>query len=725
MLQAALPQTTLPKLDRMTVATLVARADNLARTAQSGTGPRSGPFSGAMAFADYFEILATFSDPKVQTTRQDVPYIPALDGVPWEGAEQAVSEMKSDLAESSKPVQPPAELIGEESPEDAEPFVQIAPDVARFAPSELPTLNPRPTDAVTVSDRATDELAKSPKTFRPSDAVSVTYIPQNQTDKASDKGLHLTIVGAESSRKGAGGDIFSVLHQPADTLHPSPVIGASRHAEAAHVVEADEHEMPLSAPVSRVFAENKTDKMTVLSPVKDAHPPESVPRESTVGSADTIGPGTSVPEDLPFVSPQQEQVLPDLELIHAQRSAPETVQTTLPTYPADQFPMGRTKQPFGSMLVPEAGQPARIKAFHRQPIIRDGLQTTMPRQEILPQSGHDLTRLNHFVSEPIRTTVAEPAGESTELSPDSLAKLLGGDPDKIVTVPVKTIAPDTSGLETLQPASPRQEPALNARSGQLWTELTIADPARTPVTAHLVHRATPQLERDEKLRFHPEQVTAVSADERPRDLPVHVAGTKTVAEPKQASQTEAFSAPAFATIARPVFISAPEQVTPEHLPDIPLMADFSITSFPVEGLQALTRPSLALSKDPIRQVFQNVVLPSNRIKEGPVEIRLNPEELGHVRINISVTEGMIALSIHAERSETLELLRRNIEQLSQEFRQIGYGNISFSFGQNARQHDGRHKAMSDNRGIANSGTDNPQNLPSRPHVGGPGVDLRV
>ncbi|SFS19170.1 flagellar hook-length control protein FliK [Yoonia litorea] len=67
---------------------------------------------------------------------------------------------------------------------------------------------------------------------------------------------------------------------------------------------------------------------------------------------------------------------------------------------------------------------------------------------------------------------------------------------------------------------------------------------------------------------------------------------------------------------------------------------------------------------------------------GATEIALNPEELGRVKLSLTATEGAVTLSLLAERPETADLLRRHIDVLSQEFRALGYADITFSFGEN-------------------------------------------
>jgi flagellar hook-length control protein FliK len=62
-----------------------------------------------------------------------------------------------------------------------------------------------------------------------------------------------------------------------------------------------------------------------------------------------------------------------------------------------------------------------------------------------------------------------------------------------------------------------------------------------------------------------------------------------------------------------------------------------------------------------------------------VDVALSPEELGRVRLSISQAEGGLVVSVQAERPETLDMLRRNIDQLDQELRLLGYTDPGFSF----------------------------------------------
>lgn len=64
-----------------------------------------------------------------------------------------------------------------------------------------------------------------------------------------------------------------------------------------------------------------------------------------------------------------------------------------------------------------------------------------------------------------------------------------------------------------------------------------------------------------------------------------------------------------------------------------------------------------------------------------IELKLRPEELGQLRFRIGQGESGLMLSVTADRPETLDLLRRNIDQLARHLSDLGYGSASFSFGE--------------------------------------------
>lgn len=70
-----------------------------------------------------------------------------------------------------------------------------------------------------------------------------------------------------------------------------------------------------------------------------------------------------------------------------------------------------------------------------------------------------------------------------------------------------------------------------------------------------------------------------------------------------------------------------------------------------------------------------------KTSDRSVEVALAPEELGRVRLTLHATESGLTMGIVAERPETLDLMRRHIDQLSRDFRDLGFANLTFNFGQ--------------------------------------------
>lgn len=119
--------------------------------------------------------------------------------------------------------------------------------------------------------------------------------------------------------------------------------------------------------------------------------------------------------------------------------------------------------------------------------------------------------------------------------------------------------------------------------------------------------------------------------------------------------------------------------------------------------QSMALPRGDLAPHITRQIADHI----ERAAHRPIEIALSPQELGRVRMSITANDGTITVNILAERGETLDLMRRNIDQLGQSFRDMGYDKINFAFGQGA--HGG---GQTDNQN--NSNADQGQSLSGLP-----------
>jgi len=114
--------------------------------------------------------------------------------------------------------------------------------------------------------------------------------------------------------------------------------------------------------------------------------------------------------------------------------------------------------------------------------------------------------------------------------------------------------------------------------------------------------------------------------------------------------------------------------------------------------------------------------------DRPIELTLNPAELGRVRISMTPGDGTIVVTVLAERGETLDLMRRHADQLAQDFHDLGYGSAEFAFGQNS---DGQGRAQGGaadgpGGGVVPSDTTASSDAAPRPiHLNADRVDIRL
>jgi flagellar hook-length control protein FliK len=91
-----------------------------------------------------------------------------------------------------------------------------------------------------------------------------------------------------------------------------------------------------------------------------------------------------------------------------------------------------------------------------------------------------------------------------------------------------------------------------------------------------------------------------------------------------------------------------------------------------------------------RQVAHQMANAFDGMRDRPTEIVLDPEELGRVRMSLQAGDAAIAMFIQAERPETADLMRRHLDQLAQEFRALGYQDVTFHFADKGGQEPPSH-----------------------------------
>jgi hypothetical protein len=117
-----------------------------------------------------------------------------------------------------------------------------------------------------------------------------------------------------------------------------------------------------------------------------------------------------------------------------------------------------------------------------------------------------------------------------------------------------------------------------------------------------------------------------------------------------------------------------------------------------------SRAELPVVRSVIHQITQSVSRPQG---EGVIEVRLQPEELGRVRLTMVAAEAGMSVQVTAERPETLELIRRHIDLFESDLRKQGFAGMSFSFGSEHAESSDRHARgdAPDDAAVAPPGSD--------------------
>jgi len=136
--------------------------------------------------------------------------------------------------------------------------------------------------------------------------------------------------------------------------------------------------------------------------------------------------------------------------------------------------------------------------------------------------------------------------------------------------------------------------------------------------------------------------------------------------------------------AHPLMNVAPAQVAAIQPEALEVIASSEDTGPHVSHIdptkQSLSVPTTSVPKVDLPQQVSRHLAEQIHLNPGKtVDVALSPDELGRVKLSVTASELGVSVNILAERPETMDLLRRNIEQLQQELRLLGYENPGFSF----------------------------------------------
>lgn len=136
-------------------------------------------------------------------------------------------------------------------------------------------------------------------------------------------------------------------------------------------------------------------------------------------------------------------------------------------------------------------------------------------------------------------------------------------------------------------------------------------------------------------------------------------------------------------------VSPPNQAS-ELSTEMGAISEFAVNDVrTAETLTARAEISAHLRAELPRHIAVQLADVARLQPDRPVELTLSPEELGRLRLTFSGDMSAMTVSVNVERPETLDLMRRHVDLLAQEMRDIGYGEVSFSFEQSGAETGGR------------------------------------
>ena len=171
-----------------------------------------------------------------------------------------------------------------------------------------------------------------------------------------------------------------------------------------------------------------------------------------------------------------------------------------------------------------------------------------------------------------------------------------------------------------------------------------------------------------------------SPDEAPAyEAPAGAAETRSSEGPKPPVSPPAASiggAPDLAPMqsAQPDSSALPDQMAPGHV-------EGAVGAGETHRIHGAAHVSGPVRPPAPEHVSAQIVRAAGLSQDGPIELRLDPEELGSVRMHMHLKEnGTMVLNILAERPDTLDLMRRHADQLGAQMREAGYDSLDIAFG---------------------------------------------
>ncbi len=331
---------------------------------------------------------------------------------------------------------------------------------------------------------------------------------------------------------------------------------------------------------------------------------------------------------------------------------------------------------------PEHRPPTREETQVREgPVFRPNVDPT-PRQMQAPAAPvtHPVTPVSHPAT-PVRPLPEVPAARRSSLPPSD-TQIIATQDRLHWQAAQSALTPrrdhPSIGTAPSEPFAPAELPARPTPAPMADAHLKPTRVDRVPTT----HRPSGDQHPPAPPRSFP---TPPNPDADPSEMTQQPPQPRPIVAPTPQPIPTAAPDPSVPQFNRPrVTAPAPLQPMPDmaatggadpvSAPDLPLPASAHADIRPTEPA-AIPRP------DPLpTQLAQRLAsVPMMTDRDAPLELTLDPPELGAIRVSVSRgTEGMV-LHLQADLPETLDLLRRNGAALMQELQRQGLDHAGFSF----------------------------------------------
>ncbi len=324
-----------------------------------------------------------------------------------------------------------------------------------------------------------------------------------------------------------------------------------------------------------------------------------------------------------------------------------------------------------------------------------------------------------------RNSLSQPGHSSRGDSPSRPAELTNAalrgqqervkSPEELPSHPQRPRAPD---VDTPRPA---KQDALPAGRLETAMQVTLANPAHRRATEALAKAAAAPQASPRAPADLAKGIRLAKSDRAPQ-----LTHPPQAAEAPQLPKSSALMSKPVTTAEKPAAgLSAAKLEESEAVP--PLRGGEGPQSAPQSASRAIaqTGPG-AMPPEVAKHVAGQIAVAVTPLKPGVTEVALNPQELGRVRLTLSAQDSALILHITAERPETADAMRRHIDVLGQEFRELGYRDIQFSFGNGEGQdRPAQDNAADDGVAMPEADHDNAVMPTLAQTVATTGLDLRL